>query len=191
MITNIYFVRHAEPDYSVHDDSIRPLSDKGKNDTLKVATYLNDKNIEVVLSSPYKRAIDTIKPFIYTNKMNIELVEDFRERKVDNCWIEDFEGFSKKQWEDFYYKLSDGECLYEVQERNIKALEDVLKRFYGKNIVIGTHGTALSTIIKYYESSYGYEDFNEIRLLMPWIVKFTFDEMTCIKIEKIDVLKAY
>lgn len=191
MITNIYFVRHAEPDYSIHDDSIRPLTDKGKNDALKVTTYLNDKDIEVVLSSPYKRSIDTIKPFTYRNNMNIELVEDFRERKVDNCWIEDFEGFSKKQWEDFNYKLSDGECLYEVQERNIKALQDVLKRFYGKNIVIGTHGTALSTIIKYYESSYGYKDFNEIRLLMPWIVKFTFDEMTCIKIEKIDILKAY
>lgn len=191
MITNIYFVRHAEPDYSIHEDSIRPLTDKGKNDALKVETYLNDKDIEVVLSSPYKRSIDTIKPFTYRNKMNIELVEDFRERKVDSCWIEDFQGFSKKQWEDFNYKLSDGECLYEVQERNIKALEDVLKRFYGKNIVIGTHGTALSTIIKYYESSYGYKDFNEIRLLMPWIVKFTFDEMTCIKIEKIDILKAY
>jgi len=188
MITNIYFVRHAEPDYYVHDDSIRPLTNKGKNDALKVATYLNDKNIEVVLSSPYKRAIDTIKPFIDSNKMSIELIEDFRERKVDSCWIEDFQGFAQKQWEDFNYKLSDGECLYEVQERNIKALEDVLKRFYGKNIVIGTHGTALSTIIQYYDSSYGYKDFNEIRFLMPWIVKFTFDEMICIKIQKINIL---
>ena len=77
--------------------------------------------------------------------------------------------------------------MYEVQQRNIKALEDVLKRYCGKNIVIGTHGTALSTIINYYEPSYGYKDFNEIRLLMPWIVKFTFDEMRCIKIEKIDI----
>ncbi len=191
MITNIYFVRHAEPDYSVHDDSTRPLTEKGKKDALKVATYLNDMDIEVALSSPYKRAVDTIRPFIDTNNMSVELVENFRERKVDSCWIEDFQGFSKKQWEDFNYKLSDGECLYEVQERNIKALEDVLKRFYGKNIVIGTHGTALSTIINYYESSYEYKDFNEIRLLTPWIVKFTFDEMMCVKIEKIDILKAY
>jgi len=31
--------------------------------------------------------------------------------------------------------------------------------YEGKNIVIGTHGTALSTIINYYDSTYGYDDF--------------------------------
>ena len=187
MITNIYFVRHAEPNYLVHDDSIRPLTDKGKKDALKVSDYLSNKNIEVCLSSPYKRSIDTIKPFLNTNNLDIEIIDDFRERKVDNCWIDDFEEFSRKQWDDFNYKLSDGECLYEVQQRNIKALENVLNRFCGKNIVIGTHGTSLSTIINYYDPSYGYKDFNEIRLLMPWIVKFTFEENKCIEIEKINI----
>ncbi|SMC22214.1 2,3-bisphosphoglycerate-dependent phosphoglycerate mutase [Clostridium acidisoli DSM 12555] len=141
MKTVVYFIRHAEPDYSVHDDASRSLTDKG---------------IEAALSSPYRRAIDTIKPFVETNNMKVELVEDFRERKVDSCWTEDFHGFSQRQWEDFNFKLSDGESLNEVQERNIKALKKVLKKFYGKKIVIGTHGTALSTIINYYESAFGY-----------------------------------
>lgn len=189
MKTVVYFVRHAETDYSVHDDATRPLTDKGKKDALKVADYFKDKGIDAALSSPYKRALDTIKPFTDINNMGIELVEDFKERRVDSCWIDDFYGFSQKQWEDFNYRLSDGECLHEVQERNIKALGKVLKKFCGKNVVIGTHGTALSTIINYYESSYGYKDFDEIRSLMPWIVKFTFDEMICVKIEKIDILK--
>jgi len=39
---------------------------------------------------------------------------------VGNVWIEDFNSFAKKQWEDFDYKLSDGESLREVQNRNIK-----------------------------------------------------------------------
>lgn len=187
MITNIYFVRHAEPDYLVHNDSIRPLTDKGKRDVLNVNAYLNNKNIEVGLSSPYKRAIDTIKPFLDINNLQLELIDDFRERKIDSCWIKDFQEFSQKQWEDFNYKLFDGECLYEVQQRNIKALEEILKRFCGKNIVIGTHGTSLSTIINYYEPSYAYKEFNEIRLLMPWIVKFIFDGNRCVKIEKINI----
>lgn len=187
MITNVYFVRHAEPDYLVHEDSIRPLTDKGKKDVLKVNAYFKNKNIEVGLSSPYKRAIDTIKPFLDIDKIELELIDDFRERKIDNCWIEDFEGFSQKQWEDFNYKLLDGECLNEVQQRNIKALEEVLKRFCGKNIVVGTHGTALSTIINYYEPSYGYKDFNAIKSLMPWVVKFTFDGDKCIEIERINI----
>lgn len=60
--------------------------DKGKKDALKVATYFKDKGIEVALSSPYRRAIDTIKPFVETNNMNIELIEDFRERKYEYCY---------------------------------------------------------------------------------------------------------
>lgn len=191
MTTNVYFVRHAEPDFSVHDDANRPLTEKGIKDTAKVVAYLNDKNIEVALSSPYKRAMDTIRPFTDINNMSAEIIEDFRERKVDSCWIEDFQGFSKKQWEDFNYKLSDGECLYEVQRRNIRALEAVLYKFSGKNIIIGTHGTALSTIINYYDESYGYDDFNEMKSLMPWIVKFTFENTKCVEIERVNILAAY
>ncbi|WP_277935312.1 hypothetical protein [Parablautia muri] len=49
--------------------------------------------------------------------MEIKLIDDFRERKIKNEWIEDFNGFCKKQWEDFNFKLSKGESLLEVQRR--------------------------------------------------------------------------
>lgn len=51
------------------------------------------------------------------NNYQIDIIEDFRERRVDSEWIEDFNAFCRKQWEDFSYKLSDGETLSEVQER--------------------------------------------------------------------------
>lgn len=187
MQTEIYFIRHAEPKYNNHDDSTRELTPKGLLDRELVTNYLSDKNIEIVLSSPYKRAIDTIKHFADNYSMFIEQVEDFRERKLDSCWIEDFELFSKLQWSDFKYKLSDGECLNEVQNRNISALQNVLKTYNGKKIIIGSHGTALSTIINYYDNSFGYDDFVSIKKLMPWIVKFIFGGDACIKIEKINL----
>ena len=123
----------------------------------------------------YKRAIDTVKEFADANILKIGIVEDFRERKIDSKWIEDFTDFSKKQWEDFDYKLSDGESLSEVQSRNIAALNQVLIDYEDKNIVIASHGTALSTIINYFDPSFGHSNFEEIRTVMPWIVKFTFE----------------
>lgn len=98
------------------------------------------------------------------------------ENYLQRVWIEDFTSFTKKQWSDFTYKLSDGECLQEVQTRNISALQQVINQYAGKNIVVGSHGTALSTIINYYDNSFGYSDFDKIRNVMPWIVKFVFDE---------------
>jgi 2,3-bisphosphoglycerate-dependent phosphoglycerate mutase len=187
MQTEIYFIRHAEPNYNNHDDLTRELTKKGLVDRELVTNYLSDKNIEIVLSSPYKRAVDTVKHFADKNNMIIEQVEDFKERKIDSCWIEDFESFSKSQWSDFTYKLSDGECLNEVKIRNISALQNILKTHIGKKIIIGSHGTALSTIINYYDNSFGYDDFVSIKNLMPWIVKFIFEGDACIKIEKINL----
>ncbi len=186
-MTTVYFIRHAEPDFEVHDDLLRPLTVKGHADAKLVTAYLKDKKIDEVLSSPYLRAIDTVKDFADESGLNIKVIYEFRERKVDSAWIEDFTSFSKKQWEDFDYKLTDGESLREVQERNIKALNDVLLLHKGKNIVIGTHGTALSTIINYYQNTYGYEDFEKMKRLMPWIVKMQFNIDVCEMISKINI----
>lgn len=186
-MTRIYYVRHAEPNYDNHNDTLRELTPKGLVDRKLVTEFLADKHIDVVVSSPYKRAIDTVKDFSDKAGVEIEIIEDFRERKVDSVWIDDFTAFTKNQWKDFNYKLSDGECLSEVQTRNVQALNELLNRYQGKNIVVGGHGTALSTIINYYDSSYGYDEFEEMKHKMPWIVEFCFDNNRCYAIHKYDL----
>ena len=186
-MTNVYFVRHAEPDYTNHNDMERPLTQKGLSDRRLVTQYLSDKGIDYVLSSPYIRSVDTVKDFADSYGHSIKIIDDFRERKIDSVWIEDFEAFSKIQWSDFHYKLSDGECLYEVQCRNIDALMQVIKKYCNKNIVIGSHGTALSTIINYFKPEFGADDFQRIKGLMPWIVRFSFEGDKLVQIEEIDV----
>ncbi|WP_040212317.1 histidine phosphatase family protein [Clostridium polynesiense] len=179
-MTGIYFVRHALPDFSVKDDLTRPLSEKGKKDAEKVREFLLDKEIYKAYSSPFKRSMDTIKPFTEKAGLAIEIIEDLRERKVDNVWIEDFDSFCRSQWEDFEYKLNYGECLREVQVRNIKALNSILEGHRGENIIIGTHGTALSLIINYYDKSFGYRGFERIKSIMPYIVFMEFQEKNLI-----------
>lgn len=186
-MTNVFFVRHAESNYDNHDDNTRELSTKGMEDRKLVTEFLADKSIDVVMSSPFKRAVDTVRHFAEEYGQEIVMLEDFRERKVDNCWIEDFQGFARKQWEDFDYKLADGETLREVQARNISALKQVLVQYKDKNVVVGSHGTALSTIINYYRPTFGYADFERIRPLMPWVVWFVFEGEECLEIREINL----
>jgi 2,3-bisphosphoglycerate-dependent phosphoglycerate mutase len=186
-MTTVYFVRHAEPDYTNHNDMERPLTIKGKEDSKIVTNYLRDKDIEIVLSSPYLRAVETVKDFADSSGHSIITVEDFRERKVDSVWTQDFNKFVEMQWNDFDYKFSDGECLREVQNRNINALMQVLREHKDRNIVIGSHGTALSLIIHYFEPTFGFNDFQRIRSIMPWIVKLSFQEDKLMHMEEIDV----
>ena len=188
-MTTVFFVRHAEPNYNNRDDRLRELSPRGLEDRERVTAFLARKQIDAVLSSPYKRAVDTVRDFADRYGLSVRTVEDFRERKVDQGWIEDFTGFSRKQWADFSYKRPGGECLQEVQDRNIAALKAVLEQYRGKNIVIGTHGTALCTILHYYRPGFGYDDFVRIKDIMPWIVECTFDEnQNCVQIRSYEQL---
>jgi len=189
MKTTLIFVRHARPNYNNHDDLTRELNDKGLNDRWLVTKYLETQNVDVLISSPYKRAVDTIKHFADKNGLPVLCVDGFRERKIDSVWIEDFASFCEKQWEDFNYKLTDGESLREVQTRNISALNEVLEKYQGKTVVVGSHGTALSAIINYYDKSFGHQDFLKIQKLMPWVVKFEFYGFECGEIEKINLFK--
>lgn len=174
-MTQIYYVRHAEPNYSNHDDVNRELTPKGRADCQRVKAFLMDKGIEAIFSSPYRRAVDTILPFAEAVRLPIQHVYDLRERKVDTVWIDDFTAFSRRQWADFDFHLDGGECLREVQVRNIAALNRILLNYSGKRIVIGGHGTAVSAILNHFDPSFGYGQFESIRSVMPWIVRMDFD----------------
>lgn len=55
---------------------------------------------------------------------------------------------------------------------------------------MGSHGTAMSTIINHYDKSFGYEDFDRISGLMPWVAAFTFSGRECVDIQKIDLFQS-
>ena len=184
-MTRIYYVRHAEPNYHNHDDAGRELTAKGHASCRLVTDFLLDKGIQAILSSPYRRAVDTILPFAEAMRLPIRHVQDFRERKVDSAWIDDFEAFTRRQWADFDFHLDGGESLREVQQRNIAALSDVLREYAGQAVVIGGHGTAVSTILNHYDPSFGYKQFDSIRRIMPWIVRMDFDGDSFLRWESI------
>ena len=191
-MTTVYFIRHCEADNAVRDGRIRPLTEKGRKDRALVTAFLHDKYIDAVLSSPFKRAVDTIADFAEQSGFDIETIEDFRERKSDIDFTKEkfgFDTFIQHQWEDFSYTYSDGECLAEVQNRNIVALNEVLVKNKDKNIVIGTHGTALSTIINYYDNTYGFDNFMSMVNILPWVVKMKFDGVNLVGMWKIDLFK--
>lgn len=185
---DIYFVRHADSDMRVHDDFLRPLTKKGLKDSMLVTNYLKDKDVSYIYSSPYIRAVDTVKGLADELNVHVTCIDPFKERRISS-WIDDFDTFSKRQWDDFDYRLSDGECLKEVQFRNVTALMELVQLHPEANCVIGSHGTALSTIINHFNPHFGFDDFSKIKGLMPWIVKISFENQISIKLESIDVFK--
>ena len=186
-MTTVYFVRHCKPDSNCSDDRNRPLTDEGLADSQQVLEVLKDKNIDVFISSPYKRSYDTIKKTADYYGKTIITDERLRERKAGKG-SNNHEMF-KKRWADFDFAEEDGESIGSVQKRNIEALNEILEKYQNKNIVIGTHGTAVSSIFNYYDSAFNAESFMKIIDLMPYIVKMEFDGKT--NVSKEDIFSIY
>ncbi len=175
-MTTVYWVRHAQSDRGDYADRVRPLTAEGLTDAAEVTRVLSDKGITRIYSSPYKRTLQTVGGL--ADKLNLPIgeVEDFRERNAGSWRGDNFLNYIEKQWQDFGYHISDGECLADVQSRNIAALKSVLAESAGEKIAIATHGTALSTIINYYRPQFGFADFMRIIDYMPYVLQMTFDE---------------
>lgn len=182
-MTTIYFVRHCKPDAKIYDDRNRPLTEEGLEDSKQVLEILKDKKIDIFISSPYKRSYDSIKKAADYYKKNIITDERLRERKAGKN-SNNHEMF-KKRWADFNFAEEGGESIGSVQKRNIEALNEILEKYQNKTIVIGTHGTALSSILNYYDTSFNGESFMKIIDLMPYIVKMEFDGKTNISKEDV------
>ncbi|MFZ7333749.1 histidine phosphatase family protein [Streptococcus pluranimalium] len=174
MKQTIYLIRHAEPNYNNHQDDERELTAKGLQDCQLLLDYFKDITIDRIYSSPFKRTLQTIDELAKEKSLPIQIKENFRERKIDDVWIDDFNTFSQRQWQDFNYKLAKGESLQEVQDRNIQQLQEILKE-QETSIIISSHGTAISTILNYYDHQFAFDNFQAIKQLMPFLATLLFE----------------
>lgn len=172
-MTHIYFVRHAQPDYRTGEDGTYGLSADGIIDRLKAAELLSDIKLDVAISSPYRRSIETIRPCADEHKLDI--FTDIRLRERDKGQAGNNHELFKRRWSDFSYCEEGGECLGDCQKRNIAAVNDILKKYSDKSVLIGTHGTALSLIINYYDNSFGFDGFMRIIDYMPYVIRMDFE----------------
>ena len=182
-MTHVYFVRHAQPLHAWEDDRTRPLTDEGREDAKSVLQHLTDKSIDVCYCSPYLRSVETIAETAGFFGLDIIKDERLRERQKGNKGNN--HGMFRLRWADHDFHEPGGESIRMVQSRNIEALMEILNRHPESNILIGTHGTALSSIINHFRHDFGCEDFLRIIDWMPYIVRLDFEGSQLAAIEEI------
>lgn len=183
---HLYFVRHAQSDHnaSVETDGERPLTPEGRQDSRAVTELLQNLNVSAYYCSPYRRSLDTIMESAQKHGLDVHTDERLRERrsgKNGNAihWF-------RKRWMDFSSHEPGGESLEQTQARNIAAVREILQKHRdGETVVIGTHGTALSTVLHYYDNRFGCEDFIRIIDYMPYVIRLDFEKQQCVGKEEL------
>ena len=153
---NVFFlVRHGEATSNLGDliaagpekgKHIAELTEHGREQVQEVATALTKKKIDVIFTSPYKRAKDTAK--IIAQKIGAHVIVDKRLGEL-NCgvfnWRDDaeYQKFFTGQLEKFVKAPPGGETLSDLKKRVLQFLNEINEKYSGKNIVIISHGDPL------------------------------------------------
>lgn len=203
MITTIYLIRHSIP-FKEHRGTINtnetilieneksPLSIAGEKLAEEKSLQKEFKNLDVVYSSNYVRAMSTAKYFAYVNNLKVNIDETFNERihGVDS-WNELPQEFELNQFDDENYKVGYGESQKEVQTRMLNGLMKVLNENKGKKIAIISHSTAIAFLLKkwcevYYDKEYTFNNnafFNgKWEYLQTFRLEFKNNELITIKV---------
>lgn len=182
MVTTLYFVRHAHSTYST-DEFNRPLSDDGRADARRVTRLLLHENINILISSPYKRAIQTIEGLEKPLRTTIVIEDDFKERILSSEPVPDFGQAISRVWEDFSFAWPGGESNLVAQKRGVQALYNVLQQYKGNSIAIGTHSNIMVLIMNALDKRYDYSFWKQLE--MPAIYKLSFHEDKLVDVQRI------
>lgn len=207
--TIIYLIRHAdqlkikakrnnfnELEQITNEKII--LSVNGEKEAEKLSKSVELKNIDVLWSSNYVRALSTAKYIAFENNISINIDANFNERKLGDLETLAKLGENKRhsytveQLLDEELTNVDGESRKEVKNRFEKSLNSILEENLQKRIAIVSHGAAIKYILmKWCELNelnqivYNDNILIEDKLEIPNVIKLTFNDKKLIYIEKI------
>jgi len=159
--TTIFLIRHGEtaltPErrFSGWGSSDPSLSEHGKWQASAVAEALSWHEIDVLISSPSARTLETATEIAKSNNVGIVINEDFRE-----CSFGDWDGmtFAEVQERDPRTLNSwlassavappGGESFNAVGDRVMRAFNQVLNEYQGKKVAIVSHVSPIKQIVR-------------------------------------------
>ncbi|KPB05955.1 histidine phosphatase family protein [Bacillus sp. CHD6a] len=154
MSKNIYIIRHCEAKGQPPES---PLTEKGMKQAQELAKYFSNLQIDRIITSPFLRAIQTIEPLAKKSEINIEIDERLAERTLSSGDLPDWLEKLEETYEDLELKFEGGESSREAMERIVQVVEEAHESD-GETIIIVTHGNIMSLLIRYYQPSFGFED---------------------------------
>ena len=156
----LYILRHE--DRTKDCTLFSPLTELGLSNSFQLKSILNKEDINMIFSSPYIRALQTV--YYYSDKHNIKIniEEGLSEIQVENIIPKQSLGVTlpvyimkKYNYNTDYTSIVSNnnikypETYYDVLERTKKILSDILSKYYNTdfNILIVTHQTTCKCII--------------------------------------------
>ena len=150
-----FVTRHGETDWNVLNKVCGrtevELTANGRRQAAELADVLADKGIDVIVSSPMRRAIETSR--IIADRCGVSIEIDDRLIEQDYGIYEGVdrkdEGFLGNK-RNFAFRYPGGESMMQVAYRTYGLLEELKERYCGRNVLIVCHGGVCRVINTYF-----------------------------------------
>ncbi|USB33414.1 histidine phosphatase family protein [Paenibacillus sp. YPG26] len=155
---HIYFIRHAA---AAGQEPEAPLTEAGEAQAMQLASFLKDRGIEYIVSSPYVRAVETIRPLSGLAHIRIHTDDRLKERVLSPAPLENWMELLERTYAEEDFVLEGGESTAEAAGRGVAVLEELLTRTE-RTLAMVTHGVLLSLLIRHYQLDFGFEEWRRL-----------------------------
>lgn len=160
----IYITRHGQTEWNLERRlqgwRDAPLTELGERQAKALGKRLRKINFDRVYCSPLGRTRKTAE-IALDGENNTEIIFDERLKEIN---MGEWEGMKSEKVEEEYpeyydnfwnspdkYEPRTGESFYEIKDRIVEALEDIIEEDSEETILIISHGCASKIILSYFE----------------------------------------
>ena len=160
VVTTVYVVRHAESAANAGNyfasQSDSPLSDKGREQVVRMVRAFERITIHAVYSSDLSRAKDTVAPLAASRGLEVRAFDALRERSMGDLTGMTFDAvktslpevWSRLVARDHTLVPPGGESQIDLGHRVRRVLAEIVPGHRGESIVIGSHGGTIHHIVR-------------------------------------------
>ena len=173
----IYLIRHGKAEME-GSDRTRNLDEDGKVQAIslcrKIKKEFRDKKIKI-FSSPFARAVQTVKNLSQDMNVQIEQIVSLEEIKMGKDPQLSKHQIIEKMWSDKNFRTEDGVSQLE-HVNNIKVeLDKIFNDFYNSeyDLILVSHGNSIGIILKYFFNiQFAFEDWKKISMPDMYFLEF-------------------
>ena len=156
--TRLILVRHGETDWNVEGryqgQADPPLNRRGEEQAHRVAQALQNKGVDVIYSSPLKRAWQTaqiIAEYTHAPVYAEPRLMEINQGEWEGLHVSEIAARYPdlfRQWEEdpWRVRIPGGETLQEVQQRVYEAVDDIVAKHPGQTVVLVRHRTPIALL---------------------------------------------
>ena len=147
----LLLVRHCQASGQLPED---PLTEVGLEQAASLAEFLADRQVDVVVSSAFKRARQTIEPFAAASGLTLRIDTRLNERTLSDAPVENWREVIRGSFVDPDMSLPGGESGREVLQRGWACLNELLDGGHTLPLAV-SHGNLLSLVLNSVDPAFG------------------------------------